>query len=131
MKCTEVFYVRQFTDRSSKLAYLKACEFIAKNIISKNSKVEADRVVWNIQRTEDDKDGLPTFRLTLSYVFDDKEFSKSKCDVCKEFHKSFFINQDYNCSTCKKEGYRKNIDGKLSIGTAYYRKLLDNELANY
>lgn len=128
MKCTEVFYKRDFVSTTAKDAYLKACEFVAKYILSKNSKVEADKLVWNIQRVTDTENSSPTFRLIISYQFDDKEFNKSKCDICKEFHRSFYVNQDYNCSSCKKEGYRKNIEGKLSIGTAQYRKVLDNEL---
>lgn len=121
------FYERDFKDEDSKAAYLKACKFVASNVISKGSKVEVSKVTWNIQRV-DDKGDLPTFRLELYYTFDDTQFMEQTCNACKEFHKSFFINQDYNCSRCNKVGYEKNVNQKLMIGAEYFRKLLENEL---
>jgi hypothetical protein len=125
MICIKKFYEREFKDEDSKKAYLKASKFVASNVISKGSKVEVSKVTWDIVRVEGD---LPTFRLTLYFKFDDTELMKQTCDVCKEFHKSFFINENFNCNRCNKVGYEKKIEQKLLIGTEYYRKLLDDEL---
>ena len=125
MEYIKKFYERDFKSDDSKKAYLKACKFVASNIISKGSKVEVSKVTWDVVRVEGD---LPTFRLTLYYKFDDKEFMKQTCDACKKFHKSFFINENFNCNRCNKVGYEKNIEQKLLIGTDYFRKLLDDEL---
>ena len=119
------FYERDFKDEDPKKAYLKASKFVASNIISKGSKVEVSKVTWDVVRVEGD---LPTFRLTLYYKFDDKDFMKQTCDACKKFHKSCFINENVNCNRCNKVGYEKNIEQKLLIGTDYFRKLLDDEL---
>lgn len=119
------FYERTFKDEDPKKAYLKASKFVASNIISKGSKVEVSKVTWDVVRVEGD---LPTFRLTLYYKFDDTDFMKQTCEACKQFHKSFFINENFNCSRCNKVGYEKNIEQKLLIGTEYFRKLLDDEL---
>ena len=119
------FYEREFKDEDPKKAYLKASKFVASNIISKGSKVEVSKVTWDVVRVERD---LPTFRLTLYYKFDDTDFMKQTCDACKQFHKSFFINENFNCDRCNKVGYEKNIEQKLLIGTDYFRKLLDDEL---
>lgn len=119
------FYERDFKDEDPKKAYLKASKFVASNIISKGSKVEVSKVTWDVVRVEGD---LPTFRLTLYYKFDDTDFMKQTCEACKQFHKSFFINENFNCSRCNKVGYEKNIEQKLLIGTDYFRKLLDDEL---
>ena len=119
------FYERDFKDEDPKKAYLKASKFVASNIISKGSKVEVSKVTWDVVRVEGD---LPTFRLTLYYKFDDTQFMKQTCDACKEFHKSFFINENYNCNRCNKVGYEKNVDQKLMIGSEYLRKQLDEEL---
>lgn len=119
------FYERDFKDEDPKQAYLKATKFVAKNIMSKGSKVEVSKVTWDVTRVEGD---LPTFRLTLYYKFDDTAFMEQTCNACKQFHKSFFINEDFNCSRCNKVGYEKNVKQKLLIGTEYIRKLLDNEL---
>ena len=121
------FYEREFKDEDSKKAYLKACKFVASNIISNGSKVEVSKVSWDIQRVEE-KGDLPTFRLSLYYKFDDTQFMEQTCNACKEFHKSFFINENYNCSRCNKVGYEKNLNQKLLIGAEYFKKLLDDEL---
>lgn len=126
MKYIQQFYQREFKAKDSKEAYLKACKFVASNVISSNSKVEASKVTWSVEKVKDA--GLPTFLLTLNYVFDDTVFMETTCKACKEFHKSFFINENFNCSRCNKVGYEKNIQQKLMIGTEYFRKLLEDEL---
>lgn len=127
MICIKPFYEREFKAKKSKDAYLKACKFVASNIISASSKVEVSKVTWDVVRVSNDDD-LPTFRLTLYYKFDDTQFMKQTCEACKEFHKSFFINENYNCNRCNKVGYEKNVDQKLMIGSEYLRKQLDDEL---
>lgn len=127
MMYIQKFYERRFKAESSKDAYLKACKFVASNVISASSKVEATKVSWDINKVEDES-GLPTFLLTLYYKFDDTEFMKKTCEACKQFHKSFFINEDFNCSRCNKVGYEKNVQQKLSIASEHFKKLLDIEL---
>ena len=125
MEYIQKFYERAFRDEDPKKAYLKASKSVASNIISKGSKVEVSKVTWDVVRVEGD---LPTFRLTLYYKFDDTEFMKQTCEACKQFHKSFFINENFNCSRCNKVGYEKNIEQKLLIGAEHFKKKLDNEL---
>lgn len=124
----EKFYEQEFKAQNSKEAYLKACKFVASNVISKGSKVEVTKVTWDVIRVEKDENDLPTFRLSLYYKFDDTEFMKQTCKACKEFHKSFFINENFNCSRCNKVGYEKNIKQKLLIASEYFKRTLDNEL---
>ena len=127
MKYIEKFYERQFKAESSKDAYMKACKFVANNIISAKSKVEASKVTWNVTKLTDET-GLPTFLLTLYYTFDDEKFMEQTCNACKEFHKSFFINENFNCDRCNKVGYERNIQQKLLIGSEYFKKMLDDGL---
>ena len=123
------FYERKFVAKESKDAYLKACKFVASNVISKASKVEATKVTWDILPVETSgDDDLPTFMLTLYIKFDDAEFSKMTCDKCKEFHQSFFINENFNCNRCNKVGYERNLDQKLDIAVDWFRRVLDDEL---
>lgn len=121
------FYEKTFKSKSSKDAYMKACKFIASKVVSNTSKVEAAKIAWEIIK-EKDVD-LPTFRLVLYAKFDDTEFMKQTCQACKDFHCSFFVNENYNCSRCNKAGYEKNIQQKLGNITDYLRKILDNELS--
>ena len=127
MMYIQKFYEQRFRADTSKEAYLRACKFVASNVISGSSKVEADKVTWDVVRVESES-GLPTFLLTLYCKFDDTEFMKMSCEACKQFHKSFFVNQDYNCSRCNKIGYEKNIQQKLLIVSEQFKKILDNEL---
>lgn len=128
MEYIKKFYERRFRAQDSKEAYLKACKFIAKNIISKGSKVEVSKVTWNIAMVNETEEDLPTFQLSLYYKFDDTEFMNQTCNSCKEFHKSFFINENFNCSRCNKVGYEKNVNQKLMVGAEYLKKMLDDEL---
>ena len=125
MEYIQKFYEREFRDEDPKKAYLKASKFVEPNIISKGSKVEVSQVMCDVVRVDGD---LPTFRLTLYYKFDDTKFMEQTCEACKQFHKSFFINENFNCNRCNKVGYEKNIEQKLMIGADYLRQLLDNEL---
>lgn len=123
------FYERKFRAEDSKEAFLRACKFVATNIISKGSKVEAANVVWDIIRVSEGEDeSLPTFQLTLYCKFDDTRFMEQTCEACKEFHKSFFINENFNCNRCNKVGYEKNIRQKLMISAEYLKRMLDDEL---
>ena len=130
MKYIHEFYKQTFKAEDSKNAYMKACKFVANNIISDKSKVEASKVTWAVQRIKVEDGGLPTFQLTLYYTFDDTEFMKQTCDACKQFHKSFFINENFNCNRCNKVGYEQNVTQKLMIGSEYFKKMLDDELTS-
>lgn len=120
-------YSREFKAENSKQAYLKACKFVAKHVISDKSKVEASKVVWDVQKINDSS--LPTYLLTLYFRFDDSIFKAQTCKACKEFHCSFFVNEEYNCSRCTKIGYEKNIQKKLQAGSNYIKERLDDKLA--
>lgn len=126
----EKFYERNFKAENAKDAYLKACSFVASNILSKKSKVEATKVTWDVTNVSEEG-GLPTFRLSLYYKFDDTEFMHQTCEACKQFHKSFFINENFNCDKCNKVGYEKNVKQKLMIGAEYLRKKLEDELMGF
>ena len=121
-------YSRQFKAEGSKEAYLKACKFVASTVLSEKSKVEASKVVWDVKRVKKEEEGLPTFLLTLYFKFDDTVFKSQTCQACKEFHRSFYVNTDFNCSRCNKIGYEKNVQSKLTTGSKYIAKLIDNEL---
>lgn len=127
MLYVQKFYEKTFKAKKSKDAYMKACKFVASNVVSKASKVEAAKVTWEILKEEEAD--LPTFRLVLYAKFDDTEFMKQTCQACKDFHCSFFVNENYNCDRCNKVGYEKNVQQKLGIVTDYLRKILDNELS--
>ena len=130
MLVSEKFYQKDFVDEiSSKAAYLKACEWVAKNILSKTSQVEVTKVSWRIFKVE--KAGLPTFRLELYTTYEEDEINNQVCNTCKEVHSSFYMNSECNCGRCNKEAYRRKIKSKLSIGSGYFKEKLDRTLDKF
>lgn len=129
MYVSQIFYSRDFVNKDAKKAYLKACEWVAKNVLSKTSKVEVSKVTWRISRVS--SESLPTFKLELFVTYDESEVSDRMCSVCKELHASFFINEDFNCSRCNKEAYRKKIKSKLDIGSSYFKEQIRQVLEKY
>jgi uncharacterized paraquat-inducible protein A len=129
MLVSQKFYEKDFIDEtSSKEAYLKACTWVAKNILAKTSKVEASKVTWKIYNVTKD---LPTFRLELFVSYEEEEVSTQMCSVCKELHSSFFINENFNCDRCNKEAYRKKINTKLTTGCTWFKEQLSKMLESY
>lgn len=116
---------KEFSDEDSKEAYLKACKWVATNIIS---KVEAGSdTFWNITKKKDTR--LPTFVLDVHTMIDSVDHEKSFCGSCKEFHNSFFINEEYNCNSCKFMAFTKQIEQRLVIKKQYRKEKmgLDNK----
>ena len=116
------FYETTFTGKDYKEAYLKACKWIASNIIA-NDEISRD-VTWKITKEND----LPSVGLKLYAVMNDNEHSNHFCKTCKEFHKLFYINQQQNCNGCNMQAYRSQADEKMRIKKAYKRSLLSEKV---
>ena len=108
------FFEKNFSSEHSKDAYLKACKWLAKYIIS---KVEIGETFWKIDRLPDTD--LPTFKLELHAMLKETDFRKAFCDTCKSFHSSFYLNQQYNCDRCNMTSYYKQAEKKLEIKRQY------------
>lgn len=125
MKIAIKFFEKSFVDEVSKNAYMKACKWVAKYIIS---KVEIGETFWNITKVE--KANSPTFKLELYAMLDDTDFENGFCNRCQEFHKSFFINQQFNCNKCNMKAYQNQIKQKLDTKKGYRMERLKYLLEN-
>ena len=105
MKLSIKVFEKTFSDEVSKKAYLKACKWIAKHL------VEVSNIQYEIKKVKNAD--LPTFRLTIYRVFDTKNFDNEFCASCKEFHKTFYINQDYDCNWCRVTAYKNQLNRKI------------------
>jgi hypothetical protein len=113
-----------FTADTKKEAYLAACKWVANNILAcKNTDIEVGNITWNIQF--DKLSDFPKCVLTVYYVFDESGTWESRCKACKEFHCSFFINEAYDCKSCKSAGYRAEMNQKTINNAKYYQEKLD------
>ena len=118
MKLSVKFFQMKFSNESKKEAYLECCMWLARNVVGK-IKVEMGEVMHNISI---DKDAdLPTFILELYSTIEDEPHVKMSCDVCKEFHTAFYINQQFNCDACNMTAYRHKMNDKLKTLKAYRR----------
>lgn len=116
------FYSREFSGSTTKEAYLKACKWVAKNILTDNEI--AQDVTWRITKSED----LPLVVLELYAFVKDTEHVKSFCGACKQFHSLFYINQQQNCNGCNMMAYRSQAEKKGLIKKGYKLKLLSEKV---
>lgn len=114
MFSTIKFFEKEFVAEESKKAYLRACRWLAKNVLS---KVEVGETLYNIKKVNGAN--YPTFKLELYAAIDSSEFDTTFCGRCQEFHKSFFINQNYNCDKCNMKAHVKQIEQKLEIKRSF------------
>ena len=112
------FFSKTFTGETTKEAYLKASNWVGKFIFS---KVEIGETFWKIEKINTN---FPTVKLELYAMLDPSETEKSFCNRCQEFHKSFYINQDYNCNACRMQAYNKNVKDKLNIKRGFRQERL-------
>ena len=129
MNVSQQFFSKDFADDVPKEAYLKACAWVAKVVLSKSSKVEVSNLTWKISPVS--KTDLPTYRLELFVTYDEEDVNSSMCEVCKQLHSSFFSNNEFNCSKCNKEAYRKREQQKLDVGCGWYNETISKMLNEY
>jgi hypothetical protein len=118
VKLVSKYFEKDFVGSTGKDAYLKASKWVARFIIS---KVEIGETFWSIVKVESDS---PTFRLQLFSAIEEKEHRTSFCDKCKEFHKAFYINQQYNCDACNLTAYQQNMEKRLQVKSVYREERL-------
>lgn len=118
MQIVKKFFTQEFiSSKSKKDAYLKACKFVATKVLNKK---DADKILINTKIIDNSEDSFKC-EVTLYISIDETESRNKFCDICKEFHHSFYINQDFNCNACKMLSYRKRLEAQIS-NTANYKK---------
>ena len=119
------FHEEEFKAEKSKDAYLKACKWVALNIISK--EVEVGETTFSIKKVI--KADLPTFVVELYCSIEESTLNKSFCTKCIEFHSSWlYFDQDKLCNGCKMKAYLEDVKHKLSIKKSYRKKRLNHAL---
>lgn len=114
------FYSQKFSNIDKKKAYSKATNWLAKYIVT--SKDENIECTFKIEELKNEP--LPTFKVVIYCSLNTVDEENKFCEVCKTYHKSFFINQDYNCSSCKHKAFIRRMDEKLTIKRGYRKEKL-------
>jgi len=120
MKYAAPFFTKRFSAETKKEAYMSLAKWVATNVVSNQDEI--GETFWNA--AEDKDANLPTYKLTLFCMLDETERKNKFCNICKTYHKSFFINQDYNCSKCNMISYVARLEEGLSIKKSYRKERL-------
>ena len=118
MQTIEKYFEMIFKAETAKQAYLKACKWLATNIISKD---ELSETTWKTKKIEETATHA-SFKLELYCMLDDQEIAERFCTTCHDMHKSFFINEEYNCSRCNMITFRKRLKESLDVKKTYRKQ---------
>ena len=119
---TETIYQQKFSGKTMKDAYLKACKWYATNVLS---KVELQGVM--VEYIKSDKQ-LPTITARLYVSIEEVDIKAQHCNICKETHKAFFINENCNCAWCTIDAYHRRLEDTLKSKRNYYQTKLKYEV---
>lgn len=117
LRFTEELLSKSFTGNNMKDAYMKAVKWYATNVLAKD-ELQGICVEY-IKDTQS-----PTVTAHLYVTMIEEDVRQSHCQVCKEFHHSFFINEVNCCNNCSVSGYQRRLEQKIKIKREYYRDLL-------
>lgn len=110
---------RKFTGNSMKEAYLKACKWYASNVLAKD---ELHNILVDYEKVYSEQ--FPTVILHLYASISVDEVKTHHCNICKETHKAFYINEETNCNWCKINGYYERCKQKMELKKYYCKELL-------
>lgn len=110
---------RKFTGKNMKEAYLKACKWYSTNVLAKD---ELQNILANYEKVYDEQ--FPTVILHLYVSISSDEVKIHHCNICKETHKAFYINEETNCNWCKINGYYERCKQKMELSKHYCKELL-------
>lgn len=117
---------KQFQDKISKEAYLKACKWLAKNVYSKDEL--ANNVQVKITKTIESK--LPTFTVSIFAIENYSEFKTNLCKKCQTISTIFYQVEKPNCDYCKVSAFDKNMEKIIRNKVKFLREVLEDEEDN-
>lgn len=119
-KYSQEFFKKSFTAENMKSAYLMAVKWYSTNVLSK-----AEFVNVHVQFVKENNQESPTITIHLFAVQDGEEDVMSQhCQLCRDMHHSFFINEDTHCNRCSALGFQKRLEQKISVKKNWYKELL-------
>lgn len=114
--CEEIYRLK-FVAKTRKDAYFKACTWYAKNVLSNDELQDI-----HCEYIKDKQSPSVTICLYIAVIEDN--IRVRHCQICKESHNMFFMNDKYNCDKCNLKAYQLRADQGISIKKEHYKKLL-------
>lgn len=106
---------KKFVSETRKKAYLEATKWVAVNVLGKD---ELKNVI--IQYEKDNQS--PSIVVHLFVGIDEQEIMSKHCNICKESHKSFYINDETNCNWCKVQAYQRRLENAIEAKRYVYKE---------
>lgn len=114
---------QRFSGQTMKEAYMKAVKWVSTNVISKE---ELKDVLVSFEKSP--QGSSPIVTVTLHTFLDEKAIKERHCEICRETHKSFFINENCNCDWCLVAAFQRRADDMLKVKVASYRNTINTIL---
>lgn len=105
-----------FSGISYEQAYLKGCKSLCKAI-------QHSQITFNVSKLPDEGNEK-SVQFDLFVNIDMSAAQKEFCKVCKEFHCSFYINEEYNCARCNLRVYLRKLKGTANVSKGYFNKTI-------
>lgn len=96
-----------------KEAYIKGFKRAAKYIASPKYR----NISCKIESLDD-----TSFLFSLYVNIDISEELLHFCNMCKTYHSSFFVNEDYNCSRCNLRTFMERLTKKANVSKKFYEE---------
>lgn len=121
---SQEFFKMSFKAESMKAAYMNACKWYATNVLSKD---ELHNVQVEFEKKVNDEQ-FPTVVIHLFAVLSEDELRERHCNICRELHSNFFMNQHYNCNRCETNAYQKRTNDMLKVKIDFYKGLISKRV---
>ena len=112
----EEFFTKKFCSDNMKSAFLKASKWVATNVISKaelhNVKVEYEKK----------QEQYPTIVVRLFVTLESDMVKERHCEICKETHNKFFINENCNCAWCNSMAFVNRANQMIKVKVDFCRE---------
>lgn len=126
MNISAPFFSKIFKAETNQDAYIKACKWVAKNVISNNNDSSVKDLKETFWKVDKERDG--EWKLTLYCMIDFKEKENKFCEMCQVYHKRFYYNEERDCSRCNHKAFKTRVEENLSIKKSYRKELINKRL---
>lgn len=104
-------YQKVFRGNKSKETYLKACGWLAQNVVS--DEHINNNVTYSVVKSYDRESGTYLYTVTIFAKINKEEIEKRHCSICKEVNGSFLMNEQIKCDWCKLQAYFRREQSML------------------
>lgn len=98
-------YQKVFRGNKSKDTYLKACGWLAKNVMS--NEVINSNVIYTIEKSYETESRMYVYTIILFAKLNKEDVEERHCGICKEINSSFLMQEEIKCDWCKLQAYNR------------------------